>query len=129
MGFDMTMLAPGPAGTSMIGESNIDAAARRGRERLRREAEERKRAEDTEAQGRETGNEKDKDSGAQSGKTLIAQSNGECGGLQSKKDVTLSTTSTNVPDGASTNAPSAKEAGHEGKVRGTWERLQRKFRD
>ncbi|KAJ5219751.1 hypothetical protein N7468_008955 [Penicillium chermesinum] len=33
------MLAPGPAGTSMIGESNIDAAARRGRERHRREAE------------------------------------------------------------------------------------------
>lgn len=27
---DLTMLAPGPAGTSMIGESNIEAAARRG---------------------------------------------------------------------------------------------------
>ncbi|KAJ5377939.1 uncharacterized protein N7496_005348 [Penicillium cataractarum] len=30
------MLAPGPAGTSMIGESNIQAAARRGLEKQRR---------------------------------------------------------------------------------------------
>ncbi|KAJ5667902.1 uncharacterized protein N7477_006472 [Penicillium maclennaniae] len=27
---DLTMLAPGPAGTTMLGESNIEAAARRG---------------------------------------------------------------------------------------------------
>ncbi|KAK5807412.1 hypothetical protein VI817_001670 [Penicillium citrinum] len=34
---DQTMLAPGPAGTSMLGERNIDAAARRGLERQYRE--------------------------------------------------------------------------------------------
>lgn len=34
---DHTMLAPGPAGTSMIGESNIGAAARRGHEHRREE--------------------------------------------------------------------------------------------
>lgn len=34
---DQTMLAPGPAGTSMLGERSIDAAARRGLERQNRE--------------------------------------------------------------------------------------------
>lgn len=33
---DLTMLAPGPAGTTMIGESNIEAAARRGLAKQRR---------------------------------------------------------------------------------------------
>ncbi|CAI7666277.1 unnamed protein product [Penicillium manginii] len=34
---DKTMLAPGPAGTSMLGERSIDAAGRRGLERQARE--------------------------------------------------------------------------------------------
>lgn len=37
--FDQTMLAPGPAGTSMLGERSIDSAADRGRERLAHEHE------------------------------------------------------------------------------------------
>lgn len=36
---DQTMLAPGPAGTSMIGERSVDSAARRGLERQARDHE------------------------------------------------------------------------------------------
>lgn len=39
---DLTMLAPGPAGTSMIGESNIEAAARRGLAKRRQREQEMK---------------------------------------------------------------------------------------
>jgi hypothetical protein len=41
MVLDWSALAPGPSGTAMLGESGIEAAARRGRERLRREEEQR----------------------------------------------------------------------------------------
>lgn len=39
---DLTMLAPGPAGTSMIGESTIEAAARRGMAKRRQREQEMK---------------------------------------------------------------------------------------
>ncbi|OQD80470.1 hypothetical protein PENANT_c035G11786 [Penicillium antarcticum] len=41
MVLDWSALAPGPSGTAMLGESGIEGAARRGRERLRREEEQR----------------------------------------------------------------------------------------
>lgn len=45
MGFDLSAITPGPGGTVMLGEGGgIEAAARRGRERLRREALEREQA-------------------------------------------------------------------------------------
>jgi len=45
MGIDLSAITPGPGGTVMLGEgSGIEAAARRGRERLRRQALEREKA-------------------------------------------------------------------------------------
>lgn len=41
---DYSAITPGPGGTVMLGERGIEAAARRGRERLRREAMEREQA-------------------------------------------------------------------------------------
>jgi len=40
MPLDWSALAPGPMGTAMLGESGIEGAARRGRERIQREQEE-----------------------------------------------------------------------------------------
>ncbi|CAI7622787.1 unnamed protein product [Penicillium crustosum] len=45
MVLDWSALAPGPAGTAMLGESGIEGAARRGRERIRREQAEQREAE------------------------------------------------------------------------------------
>ncbi|CAI7579577.1 unnamed protein product [Penicillium bialowiezense] len=39
MPLDWSALAPGPMGTAMLGESGIEGAARRGRERIQREQE------------------------------------------------------------------------------------------
>ncbi|KAJ5652559.1 hypothetical protein N7507_009985 [Penicillium longicatenatum] len=108
MGFDMTMLAPGPAGTSMIGESNIDAAARRGYARKQRE--QREAAAKLEA----IGNPKEKDSDAQSEKTLTVQSNVED---DKRNDDTFSMASTQV-------GSTKRESG----IRGTWDRVKGKFR-
>ncbi|BCR92912.1 uncharacterized protein ACHE_80812A [Aspergillus chevalieri] len=45
MGIDLSAITPGPGGTVMLGEGGgIEAAVRRGRERLRREALEREKA-------------------------------------------------------------------------------------
>ncbi|KAJ5798252.1 uncharacterized protein N7503_007548 [Penicillium pulvis] len=107
MGFDMTMLAPGPAGTSMIGESNIDAAARRGYARKQRERE-------AQAKLDSNVNPTEKDSDTQSEKTLAAQSNMED---DRKNEDTLSL--------ASTQVGSTKR---EGGIRGTWDRVKGKFR-
>lgn len=103
----MTMLAPGPAGTSMIGESNIDAAARRGYARKQREQRE------AQAKLESNANPKEKDSDTQSEKTLTAQSNmGD-----DKKEDTLSLASTQV-------GSTKRESG----IRGTWDRVKGKFR-
>lgn len=108
MGIDITMLAPGPAGTSMIGESNIDAAARRGYARKKqREAE-------ANLEANANTNPKDKDSDTQSEKTLTAQSNLE---NEKKNEDTLSLASTQVES-------TKRESG----IRGTWERVRGKFR-
>ncbi|KAJ5910305.1 hypothetical protein N7504_004948 [Penicillium tannophilum] len=107
MGLDMTMLAPGPAGTSMIGESNIDAAARRGYARKQREQRE------AQAKLESKANTKGKDSDTQSEKTLTTQSNME----DDKKEDTLSLASTQV-------GSTKRESG----IRGTWDRVKGKFR-
>ncbi|KAJ5548603.1 hypothetical protein N7513_005837 [Penicillium frequentans] len=107
MGFDMTMLAPGPAGTSMIGESNIDAAARRGYARKQREQRE------AQAKLESNANPKEKDSDTKSEITLTAQSNVE----DDKKEDTLSLASTQV-------GSTKRESG----IRGTWDRVKGKFR-
>lgn len=106
----MTMLAPGPAGTSMIGESNIDAAARRGYARKQREQREQREAQ---AKLESNANPKEKDSDTQSEKTLMAQSNME----DDKKEDTLSLASTQV-------GSTKRESG----IRGTWDRVKGKFR-
>lgn len=54
MGFDQTMLALGPAGTSMIGERSIEAAARRGLEKQRRRERELKFANEIPDKGGDT---------------------------------------------------------------------------
>ncbi|KAJ5999243.1 hypothetical protein N7451_007053 [Penicillium sp. IBT 35674x] len=104
----MTMLAPGPAGTSMIGESNIDAAARRGYARKQREQRE------AQAKLESDANPKGKDSDTQSEKTLTAQSNMEA---DKNNEDTLSLASTQI---GSTKRKSA--------IRGTWDRVKGKFR-
>ncbi|KAJ5151759.1 hypothetical protein N7492_010054 [Penicillium capsulatum] len=113
MRLDMTMLAPGPAGTTMIGESNIDAAARRGRERMRREQE----AKEAELAGEKGEKVKTKDSDAQSEKTLTAQT---------------STAKDSDQKSETTLAPSTR-SGQEGRsrdgIRGRWERIQRKWKN
>lgn len=101
------MLAPGPAGTSMIGESNIDAAARRGYARKQREQRE------AQARLKSNANPKEKDSDAQSEKTLTAQTHVE----NDKNEDTLSLASTQV-------GSTQRESG----IRGTWERVRGKFR-
>jgi hypothetical protein len=45
MVLDWSALAPGPAGTAMLGERGIEGAARRGRERIRREQAEQREVE------------------------------------------------------------------------------------
>ncbi|KAJ5594583.1 uncharacterized protein N7459_000791 [Penicillium hispanicum] len=66
--FDRTMLAPGPAGTSMIGERTIEGAARRGLERQRHE-----REQQTLALENKLSNENRMDCDTRSEKTLTAQ--------------------------------------------------------
>lgn len=106
------MLAPGPAGTSMIGESNIDAAARRGYARKQREQRE------AQAKLEYNANPKEKDSDALSEKTLTAQSNVENDKEKDEKNEdTLSLASTQV-------GSAQRESG----IRGTWERVRGKFR-
>jgi hypothetical protein len=53
---DLTMLAPGPAGTTMIGESNIEAAARRGLAKRRRREKEMKFANEIPAKNTDADN-------------------------------------------------------------------------
>lgn len=47
MPLDWSALAPGPMGTAMLGESGIEGAARRGRERIQREQEEKSLGDNT----------------------------------------------------------------------------------
>ncbi|KAJ6115168.1 hypothetical protein N7486_000946 [Penicillium sp. IBT 16267x] len=102
------MLAPGPAGTSMIGESNIDAAARRGYARKQREQRE------AQAKLEAHANPKEKDSDAQSEKTLTAPSNAED---DKENGDTLSLAPTQV-------GSTRRQSG----IRGTWDRVKGKFR-
>ncbi|KAJ5385373.1 hypothetical protein N7517_003284 [Penicillium concentricum] len=57
MVLDWSALAPGPAGTAMLGERGIEAAARRGRERIRREQAEQREAEKKLQNGDDTASE------------------------------------------------------------------------
>ncbi|KAF7523427.1 hypothetical protein PCG10_006629 [Penicillium crustosum] len=57
MVLDWSALAPGPAGTAMLGESGIEGAARRGRERIRREQAEQREAEKKFQHGNDMGSE------------------------------------------------------------------------
>lgn len=102
----MTMLAPGPAGTSMIGESNIDAAARRGYARKQREQRE------AQAKLESNANPKEKDSDTQSEKTITVHSNME----DDKKVDALSLASALI-------GSTKRESG----IRGTWDRVKGKF--
>ncbi|KAJ5930788.1 hypothetical protein N7466_006281 [Penicillium verhagenii] len=99
MGIDSTMLAPGPAGTSMIGESSIDAAARRAHARKQQEAEKEK---SFKAEGGED---------AEPEKT----STGATGGT---KDAEIET-------GAGDNTGVSRQ--HESGIRKTWERVRGKL--
>lgn len=54
MVLDWSALAPGPAGTAMLGESGIEGAARRGRERIRREQAEQREVEKKPQHGDDT---------------------------------------------------------------------------
>ncbi|KAJ5633057.1 hypothetical protein N7490_009396 [Penicillium lividum] len=106
MGIDITLLAPGPAGTSMIGESSIDAAARRAYARKQREAE--KKLEENHDPTEDKDKDKDKDS-AQSEKKLAQSS------AQNDKDA-LGLASTQVTN-------------REGGIWETWKRVRDNFRD
>ncbi|KAJ5834234.1 hypothetical protein N7447_000260 [Penicillium robsamsonii] len=57
MVLDWSALAPGPAGTAMLGERGIEAAARRGRERIRREQAGQREAEKNHQKGDDTASE------------------------------------------------------------------------
>ncbi|CAI7576874.1 unnamed protein product [Penicillium palitans] len=57
MVLDWSALAPGPAGTAMLGESGIEGAAQRGRERIRREQAEQREVEKNPQHGDDTGSE------------------------------------------------------------------------
>lgn len=57
MVLDWSALAPGPAGTAMLGESGIEGAARRGRERIRREQAEQRELEKKPQHGDDTASE------------------------------------------------------------------------
>ena len=130
MGFDMTMLAPGPAGTSMIGESSIDAAGRRGRERMRREQEAKLSA--TKPSSKEQGAEND----AQSEKTLAPQAQSQPHSVSTSspyKDSDLNSESTTLAgqstkgEGRESVMESPVDSRGKG-IRGRWERIQKKVR-
>lgn len=112
MGFDISALAPGPAGTSMIGESNIDAAARRARERLRREAEEK---------GAEKGDKGGTDDQSEQTLGVQAKQKHEPRPSHSAED-TLSAASTQVP----AQSESDRDKGPKGHRR-AWENIKKKL--
>lgn len=117
MGFDLTMIAPGPAGTTMIGESNIDAAARRGRERIRREQEANLAEKKVDAT----------DGDALSEKTLAAPqstSTPTSTSTATAKDTDVRSETTLAPSLQTKGAGQSRESG----IRGRWERIQQKWR-
>jgi hypothetical protein len=57
MVLDWSAIAPGPAGTAMLGEGGIEGAARRGRERIRREQAEKRELEKKFQNGDDTASE------------------------------------------------------------------------
>ncbi|KAJ5950117.1 hypothetical protein N7454_001701 [Penicillium verhagenii] len=99
MGIDSTMLAPGPAGTSMIGESSIDAAARRAHARNQQKAEKEK---NFQTEGSED---------AESEKTSTGATEG--------------TKYAGIETGAGDNTRVSRQ--HESGIRKTWERVRGKL--
>lgn len=117
---DNTMLAPGPAGTSMIGESNIQAAARRGLEKQRR----RERKLQT---GRQTGDTSEE--GVHSEATTLAPQNAEAWesgvGHGGESEQRISRDEELGSQGHQGESPRVSGKGV-GKIRSVWGRIQKR---
>jgi hypothetical protein len=132
MGIDQTMLAPGPAGTSMIGERSIEAAARRGLEKRRRRKQELKLANEDPSKDRDTMSKTTlmalPSSTSTSNETPAENADGALSRgtvrapYESQKTQSFSPSSRDTP--INRDQTQKRESG----IRGKWERIQRRFR-
>ncbi|KAJ5101440.1 hypothetical protein NUU61_003662 [Penicillium alfredii] len=124
-GLDYSAIAPGPPGTSMIGERTIEGAARRGIERQRRQWEERQALE------KEQGLEKPND--ARSEVALTPEQQSQSGsklatGDDDQSPALTSDAETNSDTQDKKQAKRLNSGSRSGGMRGNWERFQQRLK-